>query len=111
MNRLDQGMRSSAPRKPPVGGGRRRAGKLLAWLSWLYVVSLLVLWGLITQVSDRWWPATALMYFPRPVWGLPLILLVPAAALLRWRLLGVQLVALALVVWPIMGLCLPWRNV
>lgn len=96
--------------KATEGVWRRRAGNVLAWLSWLYVAGLVGVWGFLVLEADRWWPGTVLMYAPKWVYGLPLIVLGPAAALLRWRLLGVLLVALVLVAGPLMGFCLPWRT-
>jgi endonuclease/exonuclease/phosphatase (EEP) superfamily protein YafD len=74
---------------------------------WLYLVAIVALWVLLFA-ADRWWPATLLMFGPRWVLALPAVVLVPAVAWRR-RLLAVVLIALAVVLGPIMGLCLPWR--
>ena len=47
---------------------------------WLYVVALLAVWLLLRFGGDRWWLATVMLFGPRWVYGLPLLLLVPAAA-------------------------------
>jgi endonuclease/exonuclease/phosphatase (EEP) superfamily protein YafD len=44
------------------------------------------------------------------VWALPLALLLPAAAVVRPRLLWLLLASLAVVVGPGMGLCVPWHT-
>jgi endonuclease/exonuclease/phosphatase (EEP) superfamily protein YafD len=59
--------------------------------------------------SDRWWVATALMFGPRWIWALPLLVLAPAALIMRRRLLWLSLLAGVLVAVPIMNLCVPWR--
>ena len=48
----------------------------------------------------------------RAAWplGVPLALLVPAAILWHRRSLRTLLFSVVLLVWPIMGLCLPWRT-
>ncbi|MBL8795278.1 MAG: endonuclease/exonuclease/phosphatase family protein [Planctomycetia bacterium] len=84
--------------------------RLTGWLTWMYAAGVVTAWLLLKLFSDVWWPATVLMYGPRWVYGLPLVVLIPAALLWRRRLLGVQLACLLLVVGPIMGLNLPWRN-
>jgi endonuclease/exonuclease/phosphatase family metal-dependent hydrolase len=88
------------------GSGRR--GRKTAWLSWLYVAALLAVWALLANWGDAWWPATVVMFLPRWIWGVPLFVLALLAALLRPRLLGVLLIGAVVVVWPLMGLCVPW---
>jgi vancomycin resistance protein VanJ len=88
---------------PPLVLGR--CARLTGWLT-----CVLTVWLLLTWFSDVWWPATVLMYGPRWVYALPLVVLAPAALFWRRRLLWVQLGCLLLVGGPLMGLCLPWRN-
>jgi endonuclease/exonuclease/phosphatase (EEP) superfamily protein YafD len=90
-----------------------RFGTLSGWLRvlvWLYVAMLAAVWLLLDFGGDRWWLATVMLFGPRWVYGLPLALLVPAAAIKRrgllWPLAGGAIVA----VGPIMGLCLPWAR-
>jgi endonuclease/exonuclease/phosphatase (EEP) superfamily protein YafD len=78
---------------------------------WLYVLGVLVVWLLLRLAGERWWLATIMLFGPRWVYGAPLVLLIPAAAMLRRRLLWPLAVAAVVVVWPIMGLCLPWGRV
>ncbi|HWG44494.1 MAG TPA: endonuclease/exonuclease/phosphatase family protein [Gemmataceae bacterium] len=90
---------------PPAGlpkRGWRRAGMVVAVCSWLYLFVVLVLWGLLYE-ADVWWPATLLMFSPRWLLLLPAIVLLPAAAALRRRMLGVQLITLVLIAGPLMN--------
>ncbi len=77
---------------------------------WLYLVLVLVVWLLLGFAGDRWWLATVMLFGPRWVYGLPLVLLVPAAAIWRRRLLWPLAASAMMVVGPIMGLCLPWSR-
>ena len=51
-----------------------------------------------------------MLFGPRWIYGLPLLPLVPAAVLLRRRLLWPLALGATVVAWPIMGLCLPWGR-
>jgi endonuclease/exonuclease/phosphatase (EEP) superfamily protein YafD len=99
------------PRKPLAPAGSGRLAWVIVWLCRLYVAALVVLCAVLWTCADVWWPATVLMYLPRWVFGLPLLVLVPAALVLRRRALRWLLVGAFLWVWPFMGLCLPWRQV
>jgi vancomycin resistance protein VanJ len=77
---------------------------------WLYLALLLAVWLMIYYGSDRWWLATVVLFGPRWVCGLPLAALVPAAAVARRRLLWPLAACAIVVVWPIMGCCLPWAR-
>ena len=74
---------------------------------WLYVLMVLAVWFLIRFGGDRWWLATVMLFGPRWVYGLPLLLLGPAAALRRRRLLLPLGASAIVLVGPIAGLCLP----
>jgi len=100
---------SLAPQKTQRAG-RSRAGQIVAWASWLYVAVVLALWGLLWTASDAWWPATLLMYTPRWVWWIPLVPLGFAAAWFRPGMLEVLLIGAVVVLWPLMGLCIPWQR-
>jgi endonuclease/exonuclease/phosphatase family metal-dependent hydrolase len=71
---------------------------------------LLGLWLLIRLGADRWWLPTLVIYGPRWVWTLPLGVFVPGALWLRPRCLLVLAGCLVVVAGPVMGLCLPWRQ-
>jgi vancomycin resistance protein VanJ len=80
---------------------------VLAW-SWLaaIVVVALVMWGL----GDRWWPATVLLFMGRWVFLLPLAVLVPAALVLRPRLLILLALGALLTLGPVMGGRVGWAR-
>ena len=61
-----------------------RLGRLVAVSCWIYLVILLGLW-LGLSWGDTWWPATLIMFTPRLVLALPVVVLFPAALLLRRR--------------------------
>lgn len=76
---------------------------------WLYVAGLLATVGALYWASDRWWLATLLLFAPRWIWGLPLAVFALFLANDTRRLVWPFGLALAIVVGPIMGLCLPLR--
>lgn len=83
---------------------RNRCG-IVCWVCWLYVFLLLTIWGVIHVAGDRWWPATILLFSPRWVFALPLLLFVPLAIWRRNFFVLVSLLGATLVVFgPMMGL-------
>jgi vancomycin resistance protein VanJ len=84
------------------------------WLvraSWTYAGIVLLVLALIQWRSDYWWPATLLLFMPRGVFLLPIVLLAAWAGWTpkkkMWALHG----ATALVVLvPLMGLSLPFGQ-
>jgi endonuclease/exonuclease/phosphatase (EEP) superfamily protein YafD len=89
---------------------RGRAEPFVAGGCWVYLGAVLVLWILIETGGDDWWLSTVALFGPRWVWALPLIVLVPAALLVRPRSLWVLLNAAVVVVGPVMGFCVPWGR-
>lgn len=83
--------------------------KLFVAAAWAYLIAAFIAWAIIGIGADRWWPATVLMFGPRWIGLLPLVVLVPAALWLRRRLLFVLLAAGGIVLIPVMGFCIPWR--
>jgi endonuclease/exonuclease/phosphatase (EEP) superfamily protein YafD len=79
-------------------------------LVWLYLAFMFAVWLLLGFGGDRWWLATVMLFGPRWLYGLPLALLVPAAAIWRRRLLWLLAAGAIVVVGPIMGFCLPWAR-
>jgi len=87
-----------------------KRGRAVAWLCWLYLTLILAVWALVALASDEWWPATLLMFLPRWMWALPLVLLAPLAA---WRRPHAQWILLAggiVVAWQLMGFSIPWNR-
>jgi vancomycin resistance protein VanJ len=68
---------------------RQRSSGGLRLLVWLYALALVGVALLVQRVSDVWWPATLLLFAPRWIWLLPLVVLLPWALLRRPRLLWV----------------------
>jgi endonuclease/exonuclease/phosphatase (EEP) superfamily protein YafD len=71
---------------------------------WSYVLGVLLVWGVIAWGGDHWWPATILLFAPRGIYALPLVLLVPLAIALRPRWLLGLFAGAAVVLWPIADL-------
>jgi vancomycin resistance protein VanJ len=93
-----------------VSRWRRWGRRLLLGLAVAYPVSLLIV-VLVMRLYGDWWLARALLYVPRVLFGAPLPFLVLALALLReWRFMISQAAALVLLLFPLMGLVLPWPR-
>ena len=84
---------------------RRRSVK---WGGWLYGIASLVLWLILYLTGDRWWPATVCLFGLCWLWFVPLIPLVIAALLVRPKTLRVLLPTAWVVLFPVMGLHVPW---
>jgi endonuclease/exonuclease/phosphatase (EEP) superfamily protein YafD len=100
---------SSPPTIPPARGWRRIATRFIAVGGWLSLALVVAAWIMLRD-GDLWAPATALMFGPRWVVGLPALALVPAAAWLRRRSLVPALLAVILTVGPVMGFNIPWGG-
>jgi len=77
----------------------------------IYLLVLLGAAAAVHALGDRWWMATALLFAPRWILGLPLLVLVPAALLTRRSLLAPLGAALVLLLGPVMGFQVPWPSV
>ncbi len=76
-------------------------------ICWGYLLLALLLWLLVSLAGDRWWPATLILFSPRWIAALPLVILLPLA-LWRNRFSLIPLLIGALIVFgPFMGLNLP----
>ncbi|MEZ6121343.1 MAG: endonuclease/exonuclease/phosphatase family protein [Pirellulaceae bacterium] len=84
-----------------------RRHTLLTWLCWLYVIGLSVIAVGMPFLGGVWWPATLLLYAPRFLLGLPLLILLPWALAVRRRLLILLGIGLFVLCDPIMGWCWP----
>lgn len=100
------------PAAASTNGSSRRFPVWVSRASWSYLAVLCVLWIVMRWLGDRWWVGTVLLLGPRWVSGIPLVGLVPAAALFRPRTLAVLGAAAFMVAFPLMGLCIaaPHRN-
>lgn len=81
----------------------------LAWAAWGYFGVVLLVWAAMWALGERWWPATVYLFGPRWVLLTPLALLLPAALLLRRRLVLPLLASALVMLFPVMGLRLGWR--
>src|SRR3954468_22974479 len=98
----------------PTRGSKvmRRVARVLTITCWAYLALAITLWFVLRWTGDRWWVGTLLLFGPRWPWTLPLIVLIPAALLIRRRSIWIPLLCAAwVVVFPVMGLCLPWRAI
>lgn len=84
--------------------------RLLSWASLgcfaLAALALGLLWGL----SDLWWPATILLFGPRWVLLLPIVLLLPAAWIWDRAMLPVLCVSGLVLLGPVMDFRFGWRS-
>jgi vancomycin resistance protein VanJ len=90
---------SAAP--PLRAPGRWR--RLLAAIVILYTLSVAGLWAWMMLEGDNEWLATMLLFGPRWLCGLPLPLLVVAAAIWSRRLLVILAIAAYVLIGPLMG--------
>lgn len=93
-----------------AGRTQRRITLLLGCATWGYAVLVAAACGIMYGWGDRWWPATLLLFGPRWVAAVPLVILVPLALWFNRRLLIPLILVTALVFGPLMGLCLPGRS-
>lgn len=85
--------------------------RLLAVLAYGYPLCLALLCVLLTTVGERHWVTAGLLYVPRVLYAAPVLLLLVALWLTKQRrLLWTQGVAMLLVLFPLMGLILPWPT-
>ncbi|HWE96383.1 MAG TPA: endonuclease/exonuclease/phosphatase family protein [Tepidisphaeraceae bacterium] len=94
---------------PPPRSVRRRLGTAVARVSWTYLLVLFAFWAAMRWAGDRWWLGTLILFGPVWVTALPLAVLVPAALVLRRRMVGVLAIAACVAFFLVMDLCVPWR--
>ena len=82
---------------------KQQGKKLLGWLCWIYGISVVCIWMVMFFFGDRWWPATVVLFSPRWLFALPLLILLPCALWLnRWLLLLIGIVFMVIFI-PFMG--------
>jgi vancomycin resistance protein VanJ len=104
------GVASVARHAPAPSPARCLPGRITGVCCWLYLLSALGLWGLLAGGADLWWPATLFLFSPRWLAALPLLVLVPAAAIFQRRALMPLLAAFVVLAGPVMGFCVPWQR-
>jgi len=78
------------------------------WGSLSFLVLTIVAFGLLWGLSDRWWPATILLFGPRWVLLLPLSVLLPLALFTDRPLIPPLALAGLIVIGPVMGFQIGW---
>jgi endonuclease/exonuclease/phosphatase (EEP) superfamily protein YafD len=91
----------------PTDAPARHHRRTLPLLVWAYAVGMIGVALLIQRLSDVWWPATVMLFGPRWLWALPLVVLVPAALWRERRLLWVLAATAALWLLAVEGYVLP----
>ncbi len=82
--------------------------RLVAIVAISYPLALAVVVVALRAIGERWWVTATALYLPRAAFALPLPFIVGALVVQRrWRLLATQLLAAALLAFPLMGLVLP----
>lgn len=84
--------------------------RLLGILAWLLAGFALIVWCTLTQTADRHWIGTLLAFGPKWTLLIPVSLVAIPAAIWRQRALVPLSFAAIVVVWPVMGLCIPWHT-
>jgi vancomycin resistance protein VanJ len=76
-----------------------------------YPAALIVTAMVMRLIGEGWWVSGVALYLPRIGFALPLPVIVPLLFVFRLRrLLWTQLVALLVILFPLMGLVLPWPT-
>jgi vancomycin resistance protein VanJ len=85
---------------------------LLRIAIWAYLVAVVAVWLLLRLAAERWWPGTMLLFAPRWNFAIPLVVLVPASLVVRTgrRALAPLAAAAGVVLFPVMDVRIPWRN-
>jgi len=86
---------------------QRRIGGLVEAGALLTLAAAVTTWLLLPRYGDQWWPATLVLFGPRWALALPLLLLVPAALVVRRRALVPLAAAGVIVAGPVMGFRVP----
>jgi endonuclease/exonuclease/phosphatase (EEP) superfamily protein YafD len=98
------------PRKPLENhhvSGRWRA--CITATAWCYVAGVFLTWLLIVWGGDRWWLATVVLFGPRWLYVLPLVVLLPLVLVAERRLMPVLILAAVVCLGPIAQWQVPRR--
>ena len=89
------------------------AERAFVWLTraatWTYVLVVVLVYLVLHWAGDEWWAASLLLFGPRWLGLLPLLVLVPMAVVLRRRLLIPLAGVSVLFVFGVLGFCMPLR--
>jgi endonuclease/exonuclease/phosphatase (EEP) superfamily protein YafD len=89
---------------------RSKLSTLLAICVYVYVATIIAIWLLIRVAGDRWWLATLIVYGPRWIYAAPICVLLPAAMLIRIRLIVPLAIGSFVAIFSLMGFFIPWRT-
>jgi vancomycin resistance protein VanJ len=81
--------------------------RLVCWASLGYLTIVVIVLLLMSYAGDRWWLATLILFGPRWIAALPLIILLPMAVFFNRRQLIPLMIAAFVVFGPLMGFCIP----
>ncbi len=84
---------------------------MIQWLSWGYLLLVTISWLAIRLGGDLWWPATLLLFGPRWLALLPLIVLLPVAAWKQRCQLLPLMIGASIALGPLMGVNIPFGRV
>ena len=90
--------------------GREPLALAVTWCVWLYFSFVFGLWLLLLFGGDHWWLPTVILFGPRWLSALPLLVLMPAVLLTRRRLRWALSATAIVIVGPLMGFCFPWAR-
>jgi len=76
---------------------------LLSLCCWSTLASIVTIWGFLTFAGDVLWPATFLLFSPRWLIALPVVLVIPFAICINRRLLLPLIASLLIVLGPVLG--------
>ncbi len=82
---------------------RRWSATLLAVVCTAYLLAICGAAALLWTASDRWWPATVLLFAPRWTLAVPLAILIPLALIYHRRSLVILAASGAVLVMAVMG--------
>jgi len=106
----------SAVIKLPLGK-RSRSATPLGWQAgsvaascWLYILALVAFWLYLRFEGDRTTTGALIQFSPRWLALLPLIVLIPLAAIANRSSLLLLTAGTWIALFPVMDLCLPWRS-
>jgi endonuclease/exonuclease/phosphatase family metal-dependent hydrolase len=88
----------------------RRMANAARWVIGLSCVNLLLLCAVsyvLYAISETWWIGTVLTYAPKAPFVVPTLMLVVASLFWNRESLGINLVSMAIVLVPVMGLSIP----
>ncbi len=94
----------------PLSHTERVTTRTLTLLTWGYLAAVCLIALVMWTLGDRWWMATVLLFIGRWIFLVPLAVLLPAAIVVRRRLVWVLVPAALVAAGPVLGAHLGWRS-